>query len=60
VNPLTVNELVEWIESAKRQAAQSGQKIDDYVVHTPSICVEGPIERGQVDHGINVVFLWGG
>lgn len=46
---MTVDELIEWLESAKRIAAQSGQEIGDYEV----VAEIDP----KVDHGTNEVRL---
>lgn len=46
---MTVDELIDWLESAKRIAEQSGQEIGDYEV--------GVDIDPRVDHGTNEVRL---
>ena len=54
---MTVDELVEWIESARREGQKSGQEIGDYQVHVPCNSVaDSPVEDGKVDHGTSDVF----
>lgn len=56
---MTVNELIDWLKSAKRIGEESGQEVGGYQVQVPynSAC-EGPIQDGKVDHGKNIVSFW--
>ena len=42
---MTVDELIEWLESAKRQSEQSGQDISNYEIEIDP----------KVDHGLCIV-----
>jgi len=63
---MTVDELIEWLESAKRVAEESGQEIGEYPVVYQS-GMQGFIDGGprsvyyipdpKVDHGLSTVIL---
>lgn len=56
---MRVNELIEWLESAKRISAQSGQDISDYEV---IICHDGNnycLEDLTTDHGSDSLYMKG-
>ena len=55
---MTVDEMIEWLESAKRQSEQSSQDISDYLVRIPYDSGSGTINEGKVDHGQNVAWFW--
>ena len=50
---MTVDEMIEWLESAKRQSEQSGQDISNYPIYIEYV---GSIHL-KVDHGENAVFI---
>jgi len=50
---MTLEELEEWLESARHIASHSGQRIGDYEV----IAFDGPITDARIDHGDNALRL---
>jgi hypothetical protein len=62
---MTVDEVVEWLESAKRQHATSGQDIGNYEVmirgREMSVGGQNHVESSsidlRVDNGRNVVYI---
>ena len=59
---MTVDELIEWLESAKRTSEESGQQIGEY----PIMCRSSTVINGEdmyllpdprVDHGLSTVIL---
>ena len=59
---MTVEELIDWLESAKRIASESGQRIDEYIVVRPDgFSSDGQTIYGEidpsVDHGQDIVTL---
>lgn len=49
---MTIEELEQWLESARRIGLASGQDIGQYVV---ILEVPGPMEDAKIDHGANMV-----
>ena len=51
---MTVDEMIDWLESAKRISEQSGQDISNY-----PITLRGSSVELRVDHGASVVYVYG-
>lgn len=53
---MTVDELIEWLESAKRQ---SNRDISEYIVFIPTNSVaDDTLEDGKVNHAIGRVTFY--
>ena len=54
---VTVDDLIEWLESAKRQ--NPDRDIGGYKVNVPyNSSHDGPIQDGKVDHDKNSILFW--
>ena len=54
---LTVDELIDWFESAKRIGLESGQEIGDYQLLFARNTSFGTVDDARVDHGRNSITL---